>query len=197
MFSAECHIQPIVLKFRNVARKAFASFSAGQDSKPSEQEQEQLSLLAGNSLLVINKTKSTENSPNDSTDSDVITPPDLQATLQEHFRNMEWEQRKYDQLNNQSTAFQTSQLDGQNINNLDLLSSLNLPLGGNNLDMSTFDLGIFDTLPGLAPGQLPMPLDGVNYNFNVQQEQQSEDPLDFLSIQNPTVASGQSWDYEA
>lgn len=154
-------------------------------------------MLAGNSHLVI--SKSTDGSPSDSTDSnEVVTPPDLQATLQEHFRNMEWEQQKYDTMNQVPAAFPPPLLDGQNINNnIDILSPLNFPASGTNIDLSNFDLGIFDTLPSLAPGQLPMPLDGVNYGFGVQQEQQSEDPLEFLSVQNPGVSSMQSWDYEA
>lgn len=228
-----------MIKFRNVARKAFAAFNAGQESQPSRQEQEQLSLLSGNSQFVI-KGNGTETSPSDSTDSnEVITPRDIQSTLQEHFRNMEWEHQKYD-ISSKGSAptlpltatydlppapFGVQPFDtrggindiggivnannniaggiGTNNAGVDVLSSLYLQSTGTegnaaNFDLAGFDMSIFDTIPALAPGQLPMPLDGVNYNFNLPQGQNAEDPLDFLSgVQTQGMTPEASWDYVA
>lgn len=169
-----------------MARKAFASFQAGQDSRPSDAEQEQLSILSGTSHVVFAGAVNQDDSPNSSSDSgSVITPSsDLHATLQQHFRAVEWEQQQYDPLN---TMFDSTQ-------------NMAPPPSAPIIPTSTFGFGAdsadplgLSSFPGLAPGQLPIPLDGVNFNFNV--EQNSEDPLDFLS--NPTISAttGQSWDY--
>lgn len=183
---------PIVLKFRNMARKAFASFQAGQDPRPSEADQEQLSILSGTTQVVFSGAAAQEDSPNSSSDSgSVITPSsDLHSTLQQHFRAVEWEQQQYDPLN---TVFESTQ-------NMSppppVLPPPTFGYGASNAT-SADPLGL-SAFSSLAAGQLPMPLDGVNFNFNVVQEQNSEDPLDFLlSTQIANETASQSWDYVA
>jgi hypothetical protein len=190
-FRAICKLtghQPIVLKFRNVARKAFACFQAGQDSRPSDLEEQQLSILSGTSHVVFSGTKAQDGSPSNSSNDSSTPASDLHATLQEHFRAVEWQQQQYDPLN---TMFDPVQSLLQTAPTLPAPSFIYQTQTSTESADDPLGLSAF---PSLAPGQLPMPLDGVNFNFNVAQET-SEDPLDFLSNPVANITSGQSWDY--
>jgi len=192
----------MVLKFRNVARNAFAKFKSGQDSRPTESEQQQLSMLSGASHIIYSNTKSQESSP-DSSDQSSVLATDLHSTLQDHFRFVEWEGQQYDPFDLMGNGFRplgkppvpssATPVDIDPVT-LEYFQSLSNGAGGQ-LDFSSIDLSAFDPLPGLAPGELPMPLDGVNFNFGLTQEQHVEDPLDFLSKQRPMPTFMQSWDY--
>jgi hypothetical protein len=190
----------MVLKFRNVARNAFARFKSGQDSRPTESERQQLSMLSGASHIIYSNTKSQESSPESSNQSSIVTP-DLHSTLQEHFRFVEWDAQQDDPLNPTANAFNPlAEPPAPSLANpvdsvtLEYFQSLSNSADGQ-LDFSNIDLSAFELLPGLAPGELPMPLDGVNYNFGLTQEQHIEDPLDFLSKPRPMQTFMQSWDY--
>ncbi|PVG02755.1 hypothetical protein CPB86DRAFT_780172 [Serendipita vermifera] len=189
---------PLVMKFRAVARKAFASFTTGQDSTPTEQDEEELSILSGNSNLVYSMTRSQETSPEDGSEVTSNGDTSLYNKLLEHFKGVEWDQTHYQPSPEEMQSFaqhSIAQENGGMFNGNPAFKPGPAVQTSNGLE--DFDYGIFNPLPALAPGQLPMPIDGVNYNFNVQQEQQSEDPLEFLSKQNPLPAFGQSWDYVA
>jgi hypothetical protein len=187
------------MKFRAVARKAFASFTTGQDSTPAEQDEEQLSILSGNSNLVYSSSRSQESSPED--ESQVTSnngDTGLYDKLLEHFKEVEWDHQHYQPSPEEFQSLAqhaTAQASGGLFNGNTAFKTG--PTIQATAGLGEFDYGIFNPLPALAPGQLPMPIDGVNYNFNMQQEQQSEDPLEFLSKQNPLPAFGQSWDYIA
>ncbi|KAG8832049.1 hypothetical protein FRC17_002159 [Serendipita sp. 399] len=184
---------PFVLKFRNLAQRAFASFQSGQNSLPSEQEQEQLSMFSGTNPVVFSQPKSQDGSPDEvTTDSASPETPELHETLQDHFKSVEREQQQYDPANSalpaQPAATSPAPIppESSNIDDATLLEYFR--------SLSSGDLEQFAPTEG-APGQLRMPIDGVNYNFNTLQEQQSNDPFEFLSKVpdfNPNV---QSWDY--
>lgn len=188
----------MVQKFRNVARKAFASFKAGQESRPSEAEQKQLSMLSGASHIIYSNTnKSQGSSPDPSDQSSTTALFDMHSTLQKHFRTVEWEQQKYDPLKTAVDVFNPAVQPADIVSHDPAIVDYFHGLSHNGgIDFSNFDFGAMDALPGLAPGQLPMPLDGVNYNYGVSQEQHVEDPLDFLSKQRSIGPSAQSWDYQ-
>ena len=180
------YLQPIVLKFRNVARKAFACFQAGQDSRPTDQEEQQLSILSGTSHVVFSGAMPQDSSPSGGSNDSSTPASDLHATLQEHFRAVEWHQQHYDPLN---TMFDP--VPGI------LQTTPSVPAPGFGYQTQHAVETAADSLSlaaFLAPAQLPMPLDGVNFNFNVAQEN-SEDPLDFLSNPVTNLTPGQSWDY--
>ncbi|KAG8872156.1 hypothetical protein FRC20_009718 [Serendipita sp. 405] len=183
---------PIVLKFRNLAQRAFASFKSGKNSLPSEQEQEQLSILSGTNHIVFSQPRSQESSPSAGTaESGSPETPELHETLQDHFKSVEREQQRYDPLN------PVPELE---------LPPAPVPPEGANIDDATL-LEYFRSLSSGAleqfapieevPGQLRMPIDGVNYNFNMLQEQQSNDPFEFLSKVPDYNPNMQSWDYAA
>jgi hypothetical protein len=159
-------------------------------------------MLSGASHIIYSNTATQDDSPTSSDQSSVITP-DLHSTLQEHFRTLEWEGQQYDPLNVVGKAFnplaRPAEIASETTADLDPVTLeyfQNMSNGGNGqFDFSAIDLSSFDTIPGLAPGELPMPLDGVNYNSGLTQEQQVEDPLDFLSKQRAMVSLAQSWDY--
>jgi hypothetical protein len=173
-----------------VARKAFACFQAGQDSRPSDLEEQQLSILSGTSHVVFSGAIAQDGPPGNSSNDSSTPASDLHATLQEHFRAVEWQQQQYDPVN---TMFDPVR------NLLQTPPTHPAPAFAHhsqNIAEKGDDLLGLSAFPGLAPGQLPMPLDGVNFNFNVAQEN-SEDPFDFLANPVANLTSGQSWDYVA
>ncbi|CAG7845937.1 SubName: Full=Uncharacterized protein {ECO:0000313/EMBL:CCA77995.1} [Serendipita indica DSM 11827] len=187
---------PIVLKFHNVAQKAFVSFKAGEDTQPTDQEKEQLSILSGTTQVVFSQARSQGSSPGD---SDSLATPDLGEALEEHFRSVEREQQQFDPTNPVAPVFEPapspipiapeiSGVEGEEEAFLEAAMQYFKGAEGGGAEVLAGFQGI--------PGQLPMPIDGVNYNLNMLQESQSNDPLEFLSRQviNPTTP-GQSWDY--
>lgn len=159
-------------------------------------------MLSGASHIIYSNTKSQESSPDLSNQGSIVAP-DLHSTLQEHFRSVEWDGQQYDPPNHIGNASNplaeppapssANPFDVDPVT-LEYFQSLSNSADGQ-LDFSSIDLSAFDPLPGLAPGELPMPLDGVNYNSGLTQEQHIEDPLDFLSNQRPIQTFMQSWDY--
>ncbi|CAG8680617.1 16635_t:CDS:1, partial [Acaulospora colombiana] len=169
----------------------------GQDSTPTEQDEEELSILSGNSNLVYSTSRSQESSPEDGPEMTSNGDTSLYNKLLEHFKGVEWDQAHYQPSPEEIQSFTQHSMTQANSGLFNGNPAFKGPSVQTISGLDEFDYGIFNPLPALAPGQLPMPIDGVNYNFSVQQEQQSDDPLEFLSKQNPIPTFGQSWDYSA
>jgi len=55
------------------------------------------------------------------------------------------------------------------------------------------DWSAFESIPGLAPNQLPLPVDGINFNWNFPAD--AEDPLAYLTTRTGGTPGSTSWDY--
>ena len=55
------------------------------------------------------------------------------------------------------------------------------------------DWSALESIPGLAPNQLPLPVDGINFNFNFPAD--ADDALAYLTMQTGNTPGATTGDY--
>ena len=178
-------LQPILRKFFNVARESYATFHSGRQGQPGEQEIAELTTLVGNTRLVAGERPQ----PPLTNQPSSVTPesqrgsnptPSTQGDLAEaipsgHF--MGW--MGYPASPDAPTVPSRPNID-------ELLTTL--PQSVSDVDWSAFE-----SIPGLEPNQLPLPVDGINFNTNFPAD--ADDPLAYLTTRTGGTPGSTTWDY--
>ena len=55
------------------------------------------------------------------------------------------------------------------------------------------DWSALESIPGLEPNQLPLPVDGINFNFNFPAD--ADDPLAYLTTRSGSTPGATTGDY--
>lgn len=173
-----------------MARESYATFHSGRQGQPREQEIAELTKLVGNTRLVAGDRPSPPSTnqpsgdspesqrgsnPTPSTQGD---PVDAMASRQ-ILESLGW-------MGNPTSPDAATVASQPNID--DLLTTFPQPQPVGDLDWS-----ILESIPGLEPNQLPLPVDGINFNWNFPAD--ADDPLAYLTTRTGGTPGATSWDY--
>jgi hypothetical protein len=193
--TAKCWIlkslQPILRKFRNVARESYATFHSGRQGQPREQEIAELTKLVGNTRLVAGDGPSPQSiyqpsgetpesqqgsNPTPSTQGDLV-----EAVASGHFLEpLGW-------MGN-LTSLDAATIPGRPNTDEPLTKFPPQPQSVGDVDWS-----VVESIPGLEPNQLPLPVDGINFNWNFPVD--ADDPLAYLTMRTGGTPGATTWDY--
>jgi hypothetical protein len=56
------------------------------------------------------------------------------------------------------------------------------------------DWSVLESIPGLEPNQLPLPIDGINFNWDFPAD--AIDPLAYLTTRTGGTPGATTWDYQ-
>jgi len=171
-----------------VARESYATFHSGRQGQPREQEIAELTKLVGNTRLVA---------------GDRPPPP---STSQPSGHSPESQLGSNPTPSTQGDPVEAT-ANGQFLAPLDWMGNLAFPdattvLGQPNID-PTFPLqsqsvgglewSFLDSIPGLEPNQLPLPVDGINFSFDFPAD--ADDPLAYLTTRSGSTPGATTGDY--
>ena len=172
-----------------MARESYATFHSGRQGQPGAQEIAELTKLVGNTRLVGSErpTPLYTNQPSDDTPESQPgsnTTPHTQGDLVEDIasgHSLGW--MGLSASPDAPTVPSRSSID-------DLLTTLpTQPQPAGDVDWSTFE-----SIPGLEPNQLPLPVDGINFNWNFPAD--ADDPLAYLTTRTGGTPGSTTWDYQ-
>lgn len=175
-----------------MARESYATFHSGRQGQPRDREIAELTTLVGNTRLVAGDRPSlpptnqlSGNSPESQLGSNPT--PSTQGDLVGAMASGQFALESLGWMGHPASPSAATILTQPNID--ELLSAFPLqpqPIG--DLDWSALE-----SIPGLAPNQLPLPVDGINFNFNFPAD--ADDPLAYLTTQTGSTPGATTGDY--
>lgn len=172
-----------------MARESYATFHSGRQGQPGEQEIAELTKLVGNTRLVAGERPpppSTNEPTGDTPESQRGSNPTprTQRDLAEATTNghpLGW------------MGFSASP-DAPTVPIRSNIDELLTTLPPQPQSVGDVDWFAFESIPGLEPNQLPLPVDGINFNWNFPAD--AEDPLAYLTTRTGGTPGSTTWDYQ-
>lgn len=168
-----------------MARESYATFHSGRQGQLGQQEIAELTRLVGNTRLVAGDRSSTNQLSEDTPESQRGSnpTPSTQGDLVEAIargRFSGW------------TGIPTSP-DAPTVPNKPNTDELFTMFPPQPQSVGDFDWASFGSIPLLEPNQLPLPIDGINFNWNFPAD--VDDPLAYLTTRTGGTPGATTWDY--
>jgi hypothetical protein len=170
-----------------VAQESYATFHSGRQGQPGEQEIAELTKLVGNTRIVAGERAQpppTNQPSGDTPESQRGSNPTpyTQGDLVEAISSghvVGW-------MGCVAPPDAPTVLSRPNTD--ELLTTQPQSVGDVDVDWSAFE-----SIPGLEPNQLPLPVDGINFNWNFPAD--ADDPLAYLTTRTGGTPGSTTWDY--